>query len=133
MVPVQARRRRLSQTLGSLIIMIPDHIPVIDISYHYGANKNKDYREKCLQIGTAIITVFSEFEFIENNQVAISRQKESPESFKLTFGELSDTGHQFCIEHLDKWLSSLDRLKDRSESNYIKTLRNRALKFKKSA
>jgi len=102
-----------------------DHIPVYSYVFHANRCKDRDYQDMVNWAAMAIAKVFTDYQFIPNSICL-----DSPQKVELRVKDLTLLGKDFfkALE-MDKWMKSIDRMKNRSEERYYKSLAKRAQAF----
>jgi hypothetical protein len=105
-----------------------DHLPLFDVQFFFGASKNKGYRSRTLMCAHAIADVFTEQGVSKVNLT--ERFSSSPETFKVSIGDLTDEGFEFARTHYQRWLANSDRWKgEKTYEKFRSTLSSQWAKF----
>lgn len=98
-----------------------------EVSIHYNATKNRDYRERVLGRFSVLLEFLLDKKWIDPE--VQERYLSDPESFELHTEDLIDGGIDFIYSNYDKWLRGLDRS---SKSFTVESARSRLEKLSAS-
>ncbi len=84
-----------------------DHLALFDAAFLLACSKNSDYRSRVLLRARATAEVFVEHGL--SSVDLAERYAQSPETFRVSLGELTDEGFEFARAHYQRWLANSDR------------------------
>lgn len=106
-----------------------DPLPLFDVSFMFGASKSASFRARILMSARAIAEVLAERQLAKVD--LRPRYLESPETFRVNVGDLTDEGLAFAKVHYRRWLASSDRWKEPcTYDKYRFTLERQVQKFR---